>query len=285
MATKGRWKSFVSKLIKFMGIISITAGTTIGLVYSGNYAWQKYERYAITQAEVNFKATYLAPTVRIRISSKVGNNELTEIGSGVIVYSKDVANNGEYDTYVLTCNHVLETPPEATVRIMVDIFDPFTQRIKTVSAQIIARSPGGGYAKDSHLGVVTAAADKGKDLALLKLKSTTPWWTAKIMIPKETWRLKLNNEVVLVGCRLGDRPTHTRGQITVLYKNFLQINAIAFFGVSGGPCIDVSTGTVVGIFNAIQGSQNFPVTHLALGHPVFAIHEWLSSIGYAFLYE
>lgn len=273
---KGWFKPFANKLARFIVVVCLTTG----LMYSGDQAWNMYEHYVAIQAEQQFKATYLAPTVRVRVLTK--DEDRNRFGSGVVIYSERNIESSSYDTYVLTCDHLFGDPSFHIIEV--DVFDPSTRLVETVLAQMIARSTGGDFVKDLRDHTVTIIGG-GNDLALLKLKTIAPLQSTKLMAPKDTWRLRLNNEVALVGCRVGARPTHTYGQVTDLQRRFIRINAPSYLGASGGPCIDVGTNTVIGIFSSLQGDGYHVVPHLALARSIFVIHRWLDDLGYRFLFD
>lgn len=257
-----------------------------------------------------------APVVRLvaKYNTPYGQKQLR--GSGVIVYSEPNQNGSGYDTYVLTANHVIETPlfsgkrlhsksigtyydmTKVGVRRMVTYVEYFhvagKKSIKA-PAHVVAFSPNNVFHIDKEGNMKLKRKDwtgkiGGEDLALLRLE-TTERFHAVNLLPRERIKdLKRLDPVRLVGCALADQPGSTTGEISRMTEDFMQVSAPIVFGNSGGACFLVSTDEFIGISNAMRTTThpmggNIPVMHMALVRSVDRIYDWLDREKYTFIYD
>ena len=205
----------------------------------------------------------------VKVTTELGPHS-TQGGSGVVVRSEQ-REDGGYDTYILTCDHVIQVrmgPLYSIWRVSyIEFYDHFTNKIIQASAKLIAH-------------------DTDKDLALIKLDTKWAFPTAQLMPPEELWRLRIDSKVLVVGSALGGLPVYTRGDITLLFKDYLEVNAPAYRGISGGACYLESNNMVIGLPNVLRTDiDGILVPHLVGVVPIYAIHKWLDEIGYEFLYN
>jgi S1-C subfamily serine protease len=197
----------------------------------------------------------LYPVVRIR-TAKAG-------GSGTVIYSKpDPDNKDEYQTFVMTCAHVVDDAistkkewdsllkkkieKEITEQVQVEIFDyVYLSRVNSSNA----------FKAD------IIAYDKAQDIAVLKLDSPKPYAYVATIIPREKIKdVKLFTPAYASGCSLGHEPFANAGQITFLSEMienrlYWMTNCSSIFGNSGGAIFLADTGEQVGITARISGIQ------------------------------
>ncbi len=275
---KGMFKPFAGILLKVVCVACLVAG----LIYGGVCTYEYVDYYVTTTTAQQFEQDFLAPAVRVFVQQ--GGS--TGRASGVIVYSGQSELDNKHETYVLTCAHVVVDHYSVPIpSISIEAWS-LEGKLVTVDATLLHWSPEPSFVKSDTFVMVQEQYDYGQDLALLKLNTDEPFRAAKLMAPENFWRLEVDSDVIVVGSALGERITHTRGQITLLHPNFMQVNASIIMGVSGGPCYLASTGEIIGIANGVfMAHNNLPISHLATARPIHKIDMWLKAIGYSFLYE
>lgn len=197
----------------------------------------------------------LYPVVRIR-TEKAG-------GSGTIIYSvPDPDNPEEYQTFVMTCEHVIDDAitydkefhpvlkkdikREVLSQVNVQIFD-YVYQSKVNSSNT--------YTAD------IVAYDKSHDIAILKLNSPKPCPFVAKLIPRDKIDgIKLFTPAFSSGCSLGHDPIFNDGRITYLNevienKLYWMTNCSSIFGNSGGAIFLAETGEQVGITARISAVQ------------------------------
>ncbi len=189
----------------------------------------------------------LYPVVRIR-TRRAG-------GSGTIIYSaQDPENPDEYQSFILTCAHVIEDAisykkdfhpvlkkdikKEFLEKVDVEIFDyVYLSKVNssnTYKADIIAY-------------------DKSHDIAILKLDSPKPCpYMAKLISKSNIKDVKLFTPTWTSGCSLLHDPFANPGYVTYLTdvienKLYWMGNGASIFGNSGGAVFLAGTGEQIGI--------------------------------------
>ncbi len=197
----------------------------------------------------------LYPVVRVH-TGKAG-------GSGTIIYSKpNPENEKEYQTFILTCSHVIEDAisvkkdwdsavqkrieKEFLEQVVVEIFD-YVYQSKVNSS-------------NSHKADIVAY-DKYHDIAILKLDSPKKApHVAKIISKQDIQNVKLFTPVWTSGCSLLHDPFANPGYVTYLSemidnKLYWMANASSIFGNSGGAVFLSDTGEQIGITARITSIQ------------------------------
>lgn len=250
------------------------------------------------------------PIVRIKGSAELPDGRTARwTGSGVVVYSGFNELGSGFDTYILTCNHVVETPVFAadsaapagpfgpppkitgfTYKVdYVEIFNPDGTSRK-VSGIVVLQSNNNIFEqnKDGDIVVKTESGQDedtgqtaGEDLALVRLNTIEKLPAVKMMPRVDIDKLRVFFKARVVGCSLGGRPYHTFGEITVLQNGYMSVNAQFVPGNSGGAAYLDSTHEFIGITNAGPN----PVWHMGLIRPLQRIYDWMDRGGYTFIYD
>ncbi len=198
----------------------------------------------------------LYPIVRVR-TDKAG-------GSGSVIYSKlNPQNSEEYQTFVMTCEHVIDDAitvkekewdssakkkidKEYLQQVTVELFD-YVYLSKVNSANAIKAD--------------IVAYDKEHDIAILKLDSPKKVEYIANIIPRDKIKdIKLFSETETSGCSLLHDPFSNQGRITGLSemienKLYFMSNGNSIFGNSGGAVFLADTGEQIGITARITGIQ------------------------------
>lgn len=197
----------------------------------------------------------LYPVVRVR-TEKAG-------GSGTVIYSKpNPKNKDEYQTFILTCQHVVDDAikqkrewdsllkkkkeKEFMSQVGVEIFDyVYLSRVNSSNA----------FRAD------IVAYDKEHDIAVLKLDSPREIkYVAKIIPQDKIDSVKIFTPTWTCGCSLGHEPFPNKGNITYLNeiidnKLYWMGNGHSIFGNSGGAAFLEETGEQIGITARISAIQ------------------------------
>lgn len=229
------------------------------------------------------------PVVRVR-TEKAG-------GSGTVIYSQpDPDKEEEYQSFVLTCAHVVDdaistkkdwdsmlkkqVEKEFLEQVQVEIFDyVYLSRVNSSNS----------YKAD------IVAYDKYHDIAILKLDSPKQVeYTAKIIPRNEISKVKLFTPIWTSGCSLGHEPFANPGFITYLTeiidnKLYWMQNGASIFGNSGGAVFLEETGEQVGItarISAIQlGFGVDVITWMGFSVAPQRIYEFIDEQELKFLYD
>jgi len=203
--------------------------------------------------ELHEKCLY--PVVRIR-TQEVG-------GSGTVIYSKpDPSKPDEYQSFVLTCEHVVDDAitqrkewdgllkkkieKEFLEQVTVELFDYV--RLSEVNSS------------NSHRADIVAY-DKEHDIAILKLDSPKKVSNVAGIIPKGKIKdIKCFTPTWTTGCSLLHDPFGNPGNVTYLKemierKLYWMGNGHSIFGNSGGAVFLAETGQQIGITARITGIQ------------------------------
>lgn len=205
----------------------------------------------MNQKELHEKIVY--PVVRVR-TEKAG-------GSGTVIYSEpDPKNPEEYQTFVLTCHHVvadaiewkkeidtvtkLKVNKEFKKQVSVEVFDYV--KLSTVNSS-------NSYKAD------IIAYDEHHDMAILKLESPKKIEFVANLVPrKEVEKIKVFHPTWTCGCSLGHDPFPNPGNVTSLKemienKMYWMGNGHSIFGNSGGAVFSAETGQQIGVTARITG--------------------------------
>lgn len=197
----------------------------------------------------------LYPVVRVS-TEKAG-------GSGTIIYSQaDPENNDEYQTFIMTCTHVIADAitykKEFHPVLKKDIKKEFLNQVNVQVFDYVYLSKvnsSNGYRAD------IIAYDNAFDVAILKLESPKPQPYVAKLIPRDKIKeIKLFTPAFTSGCSLGHDPIFNDGRITYLNeiienKQYLMSNCSSIFGNSGGALFLADTGEQIGITARISSIQ------------------------------
>jgi len=291
------------KLLVILGIAGILTG-------GGKIVYREYRSYHDVVVMEQLQKDLMLPAVRIKVELEFRDQKKVGFGSGAVVYSEPNELGTGYDTYVMTCNHVVEVPifdedspfnPFEGPKVKgfsygvkyVEFFDRFGNSVRKVPARVVAHSPNGIYKVDQDGNMLPDKENKdlrtghsyGEDIALLKLDTLEPFPVAKLPSEQTLKNLKAFDKIRVVGCALGDKPISTSGEITRIDPDFISINAEIIFGNSGGPCYLENTHELVGFVNMIRGGGFGAVTHMGFVRPLLRAYNWLNTFGYQFIYD
>ena len=229
------------------------------------------------------------PTVRVR-TGKAG-------GSGLVVYSKPVSDNGEkYETYVMTCWHVIEGAIKKVKKK-----HPFADRdIEKETRELVQVE----IFEYEEMSIITGAAaysaeimawDKQFGLALLKLKTSKPVkYVAKLYPKSKSDEIKLGMGTYSCGCSLGHEPILNKGRLMgkhdiIENEEYWLSTANTIFGNSGGSDFLVETHEYIGITARISGYQlGFSVdiiTWMGFIIPIETIYKFWDDQIFQFIYD
>ena len=240
----------------------------------------------LTIEQLHEKVLY--PIVRVR-TQKAG-------GSGTIIYSKQKPDSADYETYVLTNEHVIDDciivkkawDSVLKKNIEKEFLTPCTVEIFSY-VKMSKRDSGQTF------GAEIIAYDKEHDLAILKLDSPTPAKHVATIYPKgKEDDIKLFSDIWCCGCSLGHEPLINKGQITSLKetidnKLYWMSNAHSIFGNSGGAIFLADTGEFIGVPSRITAMQlGFGVdiiTWMGFFGPIVRVYEFVEEQELQFLYD
>ena len=207
----------------------------------------------LTIQELHEKILY--PVVRVR-TEKAG-------GSGTVIYSKpNPENSEEYQTFVMTCAHVIDDAISYTKE-----FHPVLKKdikkeiLEQVSVQIFDCVYLSKINSSNMFKADIVAYDKSHDIAILKLESPKSYLYVASLIPKEKIKdVKLFTPAFSSGCSLGHDPIFNDGRITYLTEMienrlYWMTNCSSIFGNSGGAIFLAETGEQIGITARISAIQ------------------------------
>jgi len=197
----------------------------------------------------------LYPVVRVR-TGKAG-------GSGTIIYSKpDPENPEEYQSFVMTCAHVVEDAiyykKEFHPVLKKDIKMEYLNQVSVELFDYVYLSQVNS-SNSTQANII--AYDYIHDIAILKLSSPKLCPYVATLIPKKKIKnVKLFTPAFSSGCSLGHDPIFNDGRITYLSeiidnKLYWMSNCSSIFGNSGGAIFLAETGEQVGITARISSIQ------------------------------
>jgi S1-C subfamily serine protease len=195
------------------------------------------------------------------------------VGSGVLLPSRLLPQGG-YRTPILTAWHVVRDiqgdPPDLELPVPVQIYreDGTTRQEK---AKLLAHDP-------------------KVDVALLELVTGDELQFGARLAPRARLaEASTFDQVVAVGCPLGNDPIPTRGEIATCQhevdgERYWMINAPTYIGNSGGGIFDSKTHELLGIFSKIYTHGSLRPTivpHMGLVTPMAKVYDWLAAVGHA----
>jgi S1-C subfamily serine protease len=193
------------------------------------------------------------------------------VGSGVLLHSEPLPQGG-FHTRILTAWHVVRDiqgdPPDLELPVPVQIYreDGTTRQEK---AKLLAHDP-------------------KVDVALLELVTADALEFGADLAPRSRLAdAQIFDQIVAVGCPLGNDPIPTRGEIATCQhevegESYWMINAPTYIGNSGGGIFDSKTHELLGIFSKIYTHGSLRPTivpHMGLVTPLGKIYDWLETVG------
>ena len=293
-------KNFL-RLLMTLGLLGI-------LTTGGTFVYQKYTVHQEAVTLEQLQKDVVLPTVRIKGEIPLPDGRVARIfGSGVIVYSRLNELGTGYDSYALTCNHVVELPeigPDSSpfqldikgfkygVKYL-EFFDANSKSIRKVPARVIAHSSNivAKVDEDGNLVFDRETLDPdtkqkcGDDVALLKIETPELLPVCKLPTKEALKVLKMFDKVRVMGAALADKPIPTFGEVTQVDPDFVRINAPCIFGNSGGPCFLEKTNELIGLVNMGRGTGSQFITHIGYIRPMYRTYNWLDTVGYRFIYD
>jgi len=184
-------------------------------------------------------------------------------GSGTIIYSKEnPKSEGEYETFVLTNHHVIES----SISYKKDWNSLLKRKVETENFKI-PNIEVFSYVRMSEVDSSNKykseiiAYDRAHDLAILKIDSPRKFeFTAQLIPENKIKDIKLFTDIVVTGCSMAHEPFSNFGQITFLKeiideKEYLMTNSNSVFGNSGGSLFLKDTGELIGVPSRITAIQ------------------------------
>jgi hypothetical protein len=165
-------------------------------------------------------------------------------GSGTVVYSEDREGTGEYSSFVITNNHVIDN----LVKV-VKVWDNMSQSYRyeeqndLADVELFSYANGGALVTKTNVKADVIAYVADEDIALLRLRHTFKIeFVAKVLPPGKN--LRLFQEVYAVGCPLLIDPMFTKGEVTDIEcllenKAYTGSTANIIWGNSGGAVMSV----------------------------------------------
>jgi S1-C subfamily serine protease len=194
------------------------------------------------------------------------------VGSGVLLPSQPRAEGG-YHTPILTAWHVVRDiqgdPPDFELPVPVQIYreDGSTRNEK---AKLLAHDP-------------------KLDAALLEIVTPDALEFGARLAPRSRLAdTRIFDQIVAVGCPLGNDPIPTRGEVATCHhevdgEHYWMINAPTYIGNSGGGIFDSKTHELMGIFSKIYTHGSLRPTivpHMGLVTPLDKVYDWLVDVGH-----
>jgi S1-C subfamily serine protease len=237
----------------------------------------------------------LYPVVRVMTESAAG--------TGVIIYS-DVTpdtidkpdDEKEYESYVLTCWHVVEDAIK-----FVKKWSTIAKKDITVEANELVRVEIFKYEKLSRCSGATSieaeivSYDKPFDVALLKIRSSEKIeYIAKLYPQKKADDVKLGASMISCGCSMAHNPFFTFGNLTskgdqITAKEYWMTSANVIFGNSGGPVFLSDSYEYLGNTARVTSIQlGFGVdiiTWMGFFIPIDSIYDFLEENFFQFIYD
>jgi hypothetical protein len=165
-------------------------------------------------------------------------------GSGTVVYSEDREGTGEFQSFVLTNQHVVDN----LIKVK-KVWDNLTKSYKyeeqndLADVELFSYANGGALVTKTSVKADVIAYVVDEDLALLRLRHTFKIeFVAKVLPPGKS--LRLFQEIYAVGCPLLVDPMFTKGEVTDIEnllenKGYTGGTANIIWGNSGGAVMSV----------------------------------------------
>jgi len=226
-----------------------------------------------------------------QVRVKVGNGG----GSGTIVYSEEGETKGEYNTYILTCHHVIEGAITVKTawdsKLGRDVKKEFRQLVTVEFFDFENKSHGEVPVTYSTNGEIVAY-DQAHDMALLKLRTIKRAVSVARLLPIDMiTEIRIGSPSVAIGAALLHDPIITSGIVSHMgdeidYKLYWMSTAQIIFGNSGGAMFYPSDGHYyfIGVPSRIDISGfSDAITHLGYFSPINRVYEFFTEQLHHFL--
>lgn len=229
---------------------------------------QAHEEANRPASELELWDNIMAPTVRLQ-------GRMCR-GSGVMLESKKIPGQEEYETLVFSNHHVVD-----------GIRQGWADPNKAEPIEVVSYDRAGN---PTILLASVVLEDAERDIALLRIVTKDPQ-SAGVKLPTKeeiTEKLQTFNEVYAAGCPMGVDPIPSKGQITdpdhtVGGKKHMLVSSPTFSGNSGGPVMDAETyellGLVVMVYTRPGTFDSQIISHMGIVIPVSEIYSWLEENG------
>lgn len=219
-------------------------------------------RAKIGDDEDNLWVKTVAPTVQLAGDATVG--------SGVLLPSTKIQGEDGYRTLLLTSWHVVRDiqADAATANEPVPVI---LRDVNGTKRHFTAELLGKDAALDAALLVLDTRLDLG-------VGATLPTRAALDSA-------RVFDDIIAVGCPLGNDPIPTRGHLSDLHHNvgrelFWMISAPTYIGNSGGGIYDAESRALLGIFSKIYTHGSIRPTvipHMGLVTPIGEFYDWIDA--------
>lgn len=225
----------------------------------------------------------MLPVVRVRTEKA--------LGSGTVIYSQGNGEKG-YSTFVLTNEHVVDNLIAIEKR-----WSNLLQREVKKDVLGIPECEFFEYAWEQRAVGARAvqadimAYDKEEDLALLKLRSTSPVASVAKLFPQhEENTLRATMPVFAVGAGLGETPVITEGMLSsfgqiIDRREFWMNTGPAIYGNSGGALFLAETHELIGVPSRLAVTWSQAIPHLQYAIPITRIYGFLADQRFRFIYD
>jgi len=215
-------------------------------------------------------------------------------GSGTIIYSAK-GENGEYNTYILTCHHVIESAIKVKVewdsKLGRDIKKEYRQLVTVEFFDFENKLHGQVPVTYSTLGEIISY-DKSHDMSLLRLRTVKRASYVATLLPSDMIKsIRIGSPTVAVGAALLHDPIITSGIVSHMgdeidYKIYWMSTAQIIFGNSGGAMFHPIDEKYyfIGVPSRIDiaGFQD-AITHLGYFSPIGRVYEFFDEQLHHFL--
>jgi S1-C subfamily serine protease len=224
-----------------------------------------------------------APAYAVDVSQMVAANFLLENKcSATLIGPRTVLTNYHCIETEIAIVEREEVKPDGTVTKV--------KRVHYTPVMLFQHSyGGGGIAGRTELRAEIQAADRRRDLAVLRIASETAVLPAPARLPADAYVLVQGQEVYAIGNPVGLENTVTRGILSHLYREhkwdsdqiarYIQTDATIAGGSSGGALYSAD-GLLLGV-----PSAGYRGAALSFAIPFPVVKEFLRANGYAFLWD
>jgi len=219
-------------------------------------------------------------------------------GSGTVLYSAPInGDDGIYETYVLTNNHVIAE----NVKVDKKWSTLLKREVKTdiltdCSVEFFENEYQSWEAGHSAYKAEIMCYDVDMDLGLLRLRSEKPFPFVAKLFPRDEHkkRLRVFMKLYAVGSGLGHPPLQTKGELAGFcdvidnYPYWLS-TAPTIFGNSGGSVFLAETGEFIGVPSRVSvvmmGMGGSAITHMSYFIPITSVYDFLEDQVFNFIFD